>query len=114
MELFSKKVSIGLFIFAVLVLLLAFFWPVHPKNDGIVEPVSKGQNEPPAGSISDHFNISSTPIPINAKNLPTGIQVDEACRLNGQIVKEGTVASNVICINETPEPTEIPEPTPST
>ncbi len=118
-SIFTPKVFISLSICAILVLSLAVLLPVtqEPKqtekasaaNEEVQEETNVSQGE----SVSGLFKVSGTPIPIDVKNLPTGITKEEACRLNGNIVKEGTVASNTICVNEIPTPTETPLPTPT-
>lgn len=116
-QVFTPKVSLSLFICAVLVLSLAILLPTTQKETSTEKAAAAGQEVESQGAtgggepVSGLFKVSGTPIPIDIKNLPTGITKEEACRLNGNIVKEGTVASNTICVNETPAPTETPEAT---
>lgn len=113
---FTKNVLLALVIVALLVLSAALFIPVR-KNEGAKtsEENTIQQTQEEGLSVSNLFNVTETPGPITKDSLPSDIKPDEACRVENYIVKEGTVASNTICVNDTPTPTFTitPSPTPS-
>lgn len=113
-EIFTKKVLILLSLCALVVLAFAFLMPVDENQESeVIQETELQQVQGEDFSISNFFNTKATPGPINTRELPPDIKPDEACRVEDYIVKEGTVASNTICINETPTPTFTVTPTPT-
>jgi hypothetical protein len=101
----GRKTLLLLSLFAVFVIVLAVSIPVK-KTNSIEMPSSETPPEESSNtSVSDLFKTEDRKDKQEVQAIPTDIPKDQACTLNGQIVREGTVASNAICVNETPSVT---------
>jgi hypothetical protein len=100
----SSKALLVLFLFGIVVV-TAVFYPVHKKQESLSGVESASPIEDSNESVSNLFNLEDRKDKEEFQPIPTDIPKDKACNLDGQVVREGTVSSNTICVNETPSVT---------
>jgi hypothetical protein len=98
----NSRLVLLLFIIGLIVLFVALFIPVS-KSNSTKESIQEVQVEDSQGvSVSDLFKVEDRKDQEQIQPIPTDIPKDEACNLDGQMVRGGTVTSNTICVNESP------------
>jgi hypothetical protein len=107
MKLFSSTFFLLVLIpVALIVLFIALVAPVPkelPLKNGQIIDTNVVFEE--GTSVSDYFNSDDIKRVEVEPVVPSGFQKDEVCIIEGQTVKEGTVASNTTCVSEsTPTP----------
>jgi hypothetical protein len=101
-----KYVTINQFLSVVLILVLAALTIVFAQTNNQKPQTSKASEittpTPEHVTVSDFFETKEKdkPVIVTNENRPSDLKADEACIINGEVVKEGTVSSNTICINE--------------
>lgn len=100
---FSWKSLVLIGVIAVAILATAIFIPVPSKNTSNTVVQHEQIEEPQSAQLGDLFRTQES-VPNNTSpsrlEVPTDIPEEESCVLDGQIVREGTVSSNTICVNE--------------
>lgn len=99
---FSKTTIVILFLFGFVIVFVALFYPVNKKDSSPSVFEDTAIFEDSKQQVSDLFQVKESQKSSDKQPIPTDIPKDEACIIEGQTVREGTVSSNTICINETP------------
>jgi len=97
---FSRKIIVFLLVASLIVVGIALFFPL--PGDNVVKEVPKEAQEPQGESVSNLFEVKDKKELESKKAIPTDIPKEDACNLDGQMVRGGTVSSNTICVNESP------------
>jgi len=97
---FSRKIIVLLLVASLIVVGLALFFPL-PKDNATKEAPQDAE-ESQGESVSNLFEVKDKKETESKKAIPSDIPKEDACNLDGQMVRGGTVSSNTICVNESP------------